>query len=221
LILSSVLLVVLLRSNPGLQPFAHTRVDSGGFRPYVAVAAGLQHNFPLPLVIRQDGQPDIKLTARFSTRPFFEVPYYDVKVGLARETWALELELIHHKLYLDNPPAEVGAFELTHGYNPILVNVVREPHGVALRLGAGILLAHPETTIRGRRFSEDGGVLGWYISGPAAQLSVSKSFDISQRLFAGLEGKIVSAWARIPVVNGSADVPNLSVHGLASVGWRF
>jgi hypothetical protein len=220
-ILSSVLLVFLLRADPQLSPLEHLGADSTEFRPYVAVGTGLQYNVPLSLVIRQSGQPDLRLTARFSTRPFFEVPYYDVKVGIARKPWAFELELVHHKLYLDNPPEEVGAFELTHGYNPLLVNVARDQRGVTFRAGVGILIAHPETTIRGRRFPEDGGILGWYICGPAGQVSVSKSFDISHRLYAGLEGKAVGAWARVPVVNGSADVPNLSVHGLASVGWRF
>jgi hypothetical protein len=220
-ILSSVLLAFLLRADPLLKPFERLYADSAGFRPYVTVGAGLQYNVPMPIVIRQTDQPDLRLTARFSTRPFFEVPYYDVKVGIARKPWAFELELVHHKLYLDNPPAEVEAFELTHGYNPLLVNVVRDQLGVAFRAGVGILIAHPETTIRGRRFPEDGGILGWYVSGPAGQISVSKSFDLSRRLFAGLEGKAVGAWARVPVVNGSADVPNLSAHGLASLGWRF
>jgi hypothetical protein len=219
--LSSVLMLLLVRADLRPDPSQLSLTQGGQVHPYVSVSAGLQYNVPLPLVIRQSGHPDLKLTARFSTRPFFEVPYYDVKVGVARRQWACELELVHHKLYLDNPPAEVEAFELTHGYNPLLMNVVRDQRGVAFRAGVGILIAHPETTIRGRRFPENGGVLGWYVSGPAGQISVSKSFDLSRRLFAGLEGKAVGAWARVPVVNGSADVPNLSVHGLASLGWRF
>jgi len=64
-------------------------------------------------------------------------------------------------------------------------------------------------------------VLSWYVSGPAAQISVSKWLDLSQHFFAGVEGKFVGAWARVPIVDGAADVPNLSLHGLASVGWRF
>jgi hypothetical protein len=150
-----------------------------------------------------------------------EVPYYDVKVGVAREPWAFELELIHHKLYLANRPAEVDTFEITHGYNPILLNVVREKWGAAFRAGAGILLAHPQSTIRGLRFPETGGILGWYVSGPAAQAGVSKWRDFGRHFFAGAEGKFVGAWARVPIVQGSADVPNLSLHGLVTVGWRF
>ena len=221
MILSAVLFGLLLQADQQLLQLEHFLPRGGEYRPYVSVGAGLQYNVPMPIVIRQTGEPDIRLTARFSTRPFFEVPYYDVKAGLAWKLWAGELELVHHKLYLDNRPPEVDTFEITHGYNPILLNVVREQSGVAFRAGAGILLAHPQSTVRGLRFPETGGILGWYVSGPAAQLSVSKWFDINRQLFAGFEGKFVGAWARVPIEQGSADVPNLSLHGLVTVGWRF
>ena len=214
-------MLLLVRANLQVLPFDHGPTLDAEFQPYVSVGTGLQYNVPLPLVIRQSGHPDLRLTARFDTRPFAEVPYYDVKVGIVRKPWAFELELVHHKLYLANRPAEVDTFEITHGYNPILLNMVRDKWGAAFRAGAGILLAHPQSTIRGLRFPETGGILGWYVSGPAAQVGVSKSWELGQRILAGVEGKLVGAWARIPIVNGSADVPNLSLHGLASVGWRF
>jgi hypothetical protein len=219
--LSSVLMLLLAQVDLQLTPFDQDLVQGARFHPYVSVGAGLQYNVPMPIVIRQSGQPDIRLTAHFSTRPFFEVPYYDVKVGISRRPWAYELELVHHKLYLDNRPPEVDTFEITHGYNPILLNAVREKWGIDFRVGAGILLAHPQSTVRGLRFPETGGILGWYVSGPAAQFGVSKSWEFGRHFLAGLEGKVVGAWARVPIVDGTADVPNLSLHGLASVGWRF
>jgi hypothetical protein len=218
---SAFAVVLLVVAGLAARPFDPGQAQPASFHPYISVADGLQYNVPLPLVIRQSGQPDIRLTARYSTRPFADVPYYDVKVGMARGPWACELELIHHKLYLDNPPSEVQWFEITHGYNPILLNAVREQWGAAFRAGVGILLAHPETTIRGLRLPENGGILGWYVAGPAAQVGVSKTWELGQHISAGVEGKLVGAWARVPIVNGSADVPNVSLHGLATVGWRF
>jgi hypothetical protein len=220
-ILSPVLLLLLVRADPQLSPFDRHIENRGKYQPYVSLSDGLQYTPPIPLIIRQTGRPDIRLTARFSTRPFADVPYYDVKVGVARRPWAYELELVHHKLYLDNRPSEVQWFEITHGYNPILLNAVREHWGVIFRVGAGILLAHPETTVRGLRYPENGGILGWYVSGPASQVSIGKVLNLGRHLFAGIEGKFIGAWARVPIVNGSADVTNLSLHGLASVGWRF
>jgi hypothetical protein len=218
---SSVLLLLVVHADHRLLPFDHYQPSVCDLRLYVSVGTGLQHNLPMPIVIRQSGQPDIRLTARFSTRPFADVPYYDIKVGVVRKLWAYELELVHHKSYLDNRPPEVDTFEITHGYNPILINVVRQQWNSGFRAGVGFVLTHPETMVRGLRFPETGGILGWYVSGPAAQLSVSKGFDLSRQLSAGIEVKVVGAWARVPIVNGSADVPNLSLHGLASVGWRF
>jgi hypothetical protein len=45
--------------------------------------------------------------------------------------------------------------------------------------------------------------------------------DLGPHFSAGVEGKVVGAWARVPVVRGNADVPNLSLHGLVSAGRRF
>lgn len=219
--LGPVLFLVLVRADLQLSPFDRNLVQGPKFHLYASVGDGLQYNVPLPIVIRQCGRPDIKLTARFSTRPFADVPYYDVRVGIARNPWAYEMELVHHKLYLDNRPPEVEAFEITHGYNPILVNVVREQWGVGFRAGAGFILAHPETMVRGLRYPEDGGILGWYVSGPAAQLGVSKYLKFGRHFSAGVEGKFVGAWARVPIAQGSADVPSLSLHALASLSWMF
>jgi hypothetical protein len=218
----SVFTVVLLAAAGfTVSPFDPGFARPARFHPYISAATGLQYNVPLRLVIRQSGQPDIRLTAHFDTRPFSEVPYYDVKVGMARSHWAFELELVHHKLYLANRPTEVDTFEITHGYNPILLNTAMEKWGIAFRAGAGIVLTHPQTTVRGLQFPETGGILGWYVSGPAAQIGVSKQLDLSPHFFAGVEGKLVGAWARVPIAEGSADVPNLSLHGLVSAGWQF
>lgn len=213
--------VLLAVAGLAVSPFDPGLVQGERFHPYLSVAAGLQYNFPMRLVIRQNGSPDIKLIARYDTKPFAEVPYYDIKLGLGRKPWAFELELIHHKLYLVNRPPEVDTFEITHGYNLLLANCVRDWAGCKLRAGAGVVIPHPQTMVRGQRFPETGGVLGWYVSGPAAQVGVGREFRFGPRFFAGLEGKTTAAYAHIPIQNGSADVPNVALHGLLSLGWRF
>lgn len=213
--------MLLVRANLQTSSFHQGSTQDAKFQPYVSVGTGLQYNVPLPLIIRQNGSPDIKLTARYDTKPFAEVPYYDIKLGMARRSWAFELELVHHKLYLVNLPPEVDTFEITHGYNPLLLNCVRDWAGFELRGGAGVVITHPQTTVRGLRFPETGGVLGWFVSGPALQVSFGREFGFGPRFFAGLEGKAVGAWARVPIVDGSADVPNVSLHALVSAGWRF
>ena len=104
---------------------------------------------------------------------------------LGRARW--ELELVHHKLYLQNPPPEVQAFQITHGFNFITLNRRWPVYGFGLRAGAGIVLAHPQTTIRGRAFPENGGAfgLGWYVSGPAAQVGLERRIRLNPRFDAG------------------------------------
>lgn len=184
----------------------------------IDVSAGSAQSLPTRLVIRQQGEPDIDFIARYRTRPLAEVPYYDVRIG--RNGW--ELELVHHKLYLENRPAEVALFEITHGYNLILANRAFTVGGFQLRPGAGIVLAHPEATIRGERFDESRGILrtGWYVSGPAAQLGFGREFPLGRHWAIAGELKATAAWARVPVPRGTADVPNLAGHALVGVGYR-
>ena len=185
----------------------------------VSVSTGSAHSFPISLIIRQAGFEDIRLTAQWETRPFADVPYYDIRV--ARGPW--ELELIHHKLYLANRPPEIAMFEMTHGYNYILANRTLNVFGIGVRTGVGFVLAHPESEVRGQRFDERNGIFwtGWYVSGPAAQLAVTQRLPFWQRWFLELETKLTGAWARVPIAGGSADVPNLAAHGLVGVGFRF
>lgn len=176
-----------------------------------------------PLRIHQDAFPDIILNGKCTTRPFEEVPYYDVRIGAdpGRARW--ELELVHHKLYLENRPPEVERFQITHGFNLITVNRRWSVFGFGLRAGAGIVLAHPETTVRGRAFPENGGAfgLGWYVSGASAQVGLEQRIRLNSRFDAGLEGKFTAAAARAPIAGGYVDIANLALHGLAGLRYHF
>ena len=182
------------------------------------VSAGSAASVPTRLVIRQQGEADLDFVARYRTRPLAEVPYYDVRIG--RGDW--ELELVHHKLYLDNRPPEVALFEITHGYNLILANLAIRLGWCDLRPGAGMVLSHPEATIRGERFDESRGILhtGWYAAGAAAQLGIGRELPLGRHWRIIGELKATAAWARVPVPRGTADVPNLAGHALVGVGFR-
>lgn len=186
------------------------------------VFMGSAYNLITPLKIRQTGYEDIKLNARYETKPLKESPYYSWRISHWKENKAWELELIHHKLYLENRPPEVEHFEITHGYNLLTINRAWE-RGLIYRLGIGVVISHPETTIRGKRFPANEGLLnhGFYISGPTAQFAVGKRLYLSKKFFATIEGKITTSYARIPVVDGKAEVPNVGLHGLFGLGYDF
>jgi hypothetical protein len=183
------------------------------------VGTGSSYSFFSPLVIRQTGFPDIRLDGKFNTEAFTEVPYYDVR--LARGDW--ELELVHHKLYLQNPPPEVQSFEITHGFNFITANHRWSLLGFDLRAGAGMVLAHPQTTIRDSVFDEHSGIfgLGFFVSGVSAQAGLGWRYRLTPSLDAGTEVKLTAAAARVPIADGSVDIANFAVHGLVSLRYQF
>ncbi len=181
---------------------------------------GIPFGFPSPLTIRQAGRPDITARARYESRPFRKPIYYGWRIGRWDGSRGWEIELLHDKLYLADKPREVDEFAISHGFNLLTVNRVWERGGLVRRAGAGAVVAHPENTIRGKALPEDGGLLGWgyHLSGPTVQAAVEKRFRARGDLFLPIEGKATASFARVPVAEGSADVPYAALHGMAGLG---
>ncbi len=186
----------------------------------VELFVGVPLGIPCPLTVRQAGQPDIAVRARYESRPFWTPIYYGWRVGRWDGSRGWELELVHDKLYLANGPPEVGEFAISHGFNLLTVNRAWERGGLVRRAGAGIVVAHPENTVRGKTLPGDGGLLGWgyYLAGPTVQAALEKRLRIRGDLFLPVEGKATASFARVPVADGSADVPRAALHGVAGVG---
>jgi len=176
---------------------------------------------PVPIVIRQQGEEDLRLTARWRTEAFAPPIYYAWRVARwsGRAAWALGL--IHHKVHLRNPPAEVHDLSVSHGYNLVALEHVRERDGWRYGVGAGAVLAHPESEVRGRRFEGNRGLLGagYYVAGPTAGVFVGRSHPEQGRLRAAAEARLTLSHARVPIAGGSAHVPNLAAHASVGLGW--
>ena len=189
----------------------------------VHAGVGGAYNLSLPLTIEQTGAPDLSLTGHYDTRAFDTPLYYVLRVERAYGNGALALELIHHKLFLTNPPDEVQDFSISHGFNVVTLQRAWSRAGVvSLRAGAGVVVAHPETTVRGQK-QPGGGWLdrGYYVSGPAAQVAFGISRPLRGRWRVGGEGKLVGARAWVPIADGTARLWHASAHLNALVGARF
>ncbi len=181
---------------------------------------GAAYNVPAHLKITQSGERDISLTARYETHAFDSPFYWALRAGRRSGDAAWELELVHDKLYLDNKPSEVQDFAMTHGFNLLTVNRAWERYGLLWRLGAGVVVSHPESTVRGRVHEESGGISGGYhLSGPTAQAAAQKRFPIGKGFFGTIESKLTASWFRIPVQDGHAEGWNFAVHGLFGLGY--
>lgn len=195
----------------------------GGAQGRVVIegALGTALNAPSPLVVQQRGYPDIRLTANYDTRPLTASPYYQVQVGLwnREATSAWVIGLLHHKLYLDNPPPEIQLFEITYGYNTLYGGRAWRKKKWVLGTGAGVVIANPLTVVRHQEEDRRGGFLSFGWAGATVYGSVQRRLNVSKKVFFGIETKVTASMAWIPVADGNARVPNLALHFLGSFGF--
>jgi hypothetical protein len=189
----------------------------------VEMLGGGAYSIATPLTIHQSDFDDIEVTAQYATHSFQPPLYYSIRLARWKDTRAWEIELVHLKLELTNKPTDVQHFEISHGYNLIMVNRVWMPKSSIFRLGAGVVIAHPENTVRKKSLDEHQGILnaGYYLAGPTVQAAVGKRFSVTPHLFVTIEGKVTGSYASIPVADGDARVPNASIHGLLGLGYAF
>ncbi len=194
--------------------------DAGG-RWAVEFHLGGALNLPLPLMIRQDGHDDLAFRSRWNTRAL-ELPLYYVGRLVNREGdrgWALDLT--HHKLYLVDPPDPVQSFAVSHGYNLLMLHRLAEHRGRRYGLGAGLVIAHPESEVRGQRLAERGGLFrsGYYLSGLTVGALASWLPARRCGLYPAAEARVTTSYARMPVARGHARVPNVALHVTVGMGW--
>ena len=181
--------------------------------------AGVVYNFPTPLVIKQNGYKDIKLTAEYETRPFetAPAPYFVWRIGKWDNDKAWELEHIHTKIYLKNKPPEVQRFQATFGYNIFTINRAWDKKDFIYRFGFGIVITHPSTIVRG----QENDYVYYNFAGFGGQAAIEKIFFQKGRFFVSSELKLTAAYAIIPVKNGEAITPNVALHATLGIGFDY
>lgn len=182
----------------------------------VQVHGGSAHNFATTLTIRQDGFPDLRYSARYSTRPLDGAPYLAVRCAWWKGSRGWEVQVLHHKLYLEDPQLPVERFEVTHGYSLVTLQRAGTVGGWEWRVGAGAVVAHPESTIRRMTV-----VTGYGLTGPSAIAGVGRLWSLGKHVIVSGETQLSAARARVHVAAGTADVPNVALHGLIGVGFSF
>jgi hypothetical protein len=186
--------------------------------------AGTAASIETRLVIEQAGQPDIEFRARYATRPFEPPLYWMFRFNWLREASRWELQLTHHKLYLENNPPEVQHFEITHGYNFLTVNRAFATRHLTWRVGAGAVIAHTESEVRGQREDNgEGGLFdrGYELAGPVLLGGAGRPLELSKRFFLTPEIQLTAAWARVSTARGHATAPNVAFHFVLGIGFLF
>jgi hypothetical protein len=181
-------------------------------------------NAPTTLKIEQDGRTTIELDAEYETRSFDLPLYWAIRFdwGMTGSRW--ELQFVHHKIYLENTTEEVESFEITHGFNMFTLNRAFDRKYAVLRVGAGVVIGHSESVVRGVHDSgHDRGIFntGYELAGPALLAGVGRSFSIYSGFFFTPEIQLSAAWARVGVADGKATTTNVALHLMLGVGYSF
>lgn len=186
-------------------------------------ALGAAASLGSTLRVEQADAPPLELDARWDTRSLEGPLYYAVRLARADARGAWALRFVHHKAYLENPTAEIERFSVSHGYNLLTLERSFAAASVDLWVGAGLVVAHPESTVRGQTLEETGGLLGggYYVTGPTAALAAGRRLRLGARFALVPEARFTLSRARVPVVGGEASAPNAAFHFLVGLEAGF
>ena len=189
----------------------------------VDALAGTSFSVPSRLSIYQSGQPTLRFTAHYSTKPLDDTPYFVVRIGLWKNNTAWLLDLIHHKLYLDNPPPEVEYFRITYGFNIVSVGRAWRKGGLVYSAGLGAVFTHASSSVRGRPYLGTGGPFnkGYTVTGASVLGGAEYRIGLGEGSYLALDGKLSVAYVQVHVSRGEAHVPNAALHLSAGVGVQF
>lgn len=177
---------------------------------------------PSSLSIRQEDHPELKFRTSWKTESFQFPLYYSYRLSRYKNGKGWELEMNHLKLRAKDLPAEVQHFSITHGFNHIWLNHALITRHFTWKIGAGVVLAHPENSVRGRKLDGNRGIngTGYYIGGPTIHTGIQRRINLAKHFFLPIEGKISFAYTHVPVEGGRARVPVVALHLLTGLGLR-
>lgn len=199
-------------------------VRLNGQRSWTAqTSVGQAYCFKTPLVIKQSGYEDIRLKADYRTQCWQFPLYYSWKIGTSNSNHGWEVELTHLKIHLQNNPPEVQSFSVSHGYNITTLNHIWDLNAIILRLGAGVVITHPESVVRDLKINQFEGLFnrGYYLSGASLQIAVEKRIYLAGNFFLSMEGKATTGIAKVLICEGHAIVPHAGLHAQIGLGYSF
>jgi hypothetical protein len=185
----------------------------------VEAFTGDAYNFRGTVDVHQDGGFSESVRADYETRGLQSPLYYMLRAGRWVEQRGWEVALLHHKLYVTNPPAGVENLSISHGFNILAVNRAFREGNWTWRLGAGPVITHAEAVIRGTEYHGP-----YRLSGVAVIAGLGHRFYLGRDPYLALEGALSAAYAK-PALSGSPGgeltVRNAALHGLFGLGHDF
>jgi hypothetical protein len=162
---------------------------------------------------------DVVLNGDYETRGFEAPLHYTVRLARWDGDRAWELQLLHHKLYLQNRPQGVEALSVSHGFNIVSINRAFASDPWRFRIGVGPVIAHPEAQIGATSY--DG---PYELAGAAVLGAIGAQFELTQKLW--IAGEIAATFGYVDVhPHGEPDlsfsIRNPALHAQVGLGYRF
>jgi hypothetical protein len=132
---------------------------------------------------------------------------------------AWEFSLMHHKIYLANPPPGVSDVSVSHGFNIVSLNRAFKTGDWTYRFGAGPVVTHAEATILGTKY--DG---PYRLAGAGLLAATGRRFHVGRSTWLAIEGAATAAYAapKLPGPReGELRVSNFALHGMLGIGHEF
>nr|WP_319399202.1 hypothetical protein [uncultured Carboxylicivirga sp.] len=175
---------------------------------------GISITSPMPLKVDQQGYERMKITAKYKTEPFSSPIYYSYRLSTFKNNKGWGIELNHLKVFLSNTNNVIQQLSVSHGYNQVYINHYISKDKYMWILGAGAVIAHPESKIRDQIYNDKGGLFndGYYLSGITSQLAIQYALIDTKHFSLPVEAKISAAYSKIPITNGNASIPIVAFH---------
>jgi hypothetical protein len=171
-------------------------------------------SLPTNVTFAQAGQPDLSATGHWSTRPWDPTWYYGGRVSAWRGDNGWGFEYLHHKIYMDDPPAGVEFFRITNGVNFFLPERLWRRHGWEFNVGAGPVLVVPVSKVRGLEYDNADGIFDsrYEFGGAGVAAGISRRLRIFPLVFGELSVQATGAYLHATIVNGHATTMNYALH---------
>lgn len=185
----------------------------------VELLIGDAYNADSHTKIKQGELGNISFTGDYETRGLESPLHYEWRIARWEDDRAWELQLLHHKIFLQNRPTGVEALSVSHGFNLLSVNRAVEHHGWHLRAGLGPVITHAEARILGTSY--DG---PYELAGAAVVIGIDRRLDLSKHCYLMGEVSGTYGYARAQP-DGTPElevtIRNPALHAQAGVGYRF
>ncbi|GFE82878.1 hypothetical protein GCM10011487_48780 [Steroidobacter agaridevorans] len=185
----------------------------------VELLVGEAYNARSTTRIEQGALGRLSTSGDYETRGLEAPFHYAWRISRWQGNSAWELQLLHHKLYLKNPPDGVDSLSVSHGFNIVSFNRAWESGGWRFRAGVGPVVTHAEANIAGTAY--DG---PYELAGAAVLVGVGHRLDLGPHFY--LLGEVSASLGWIDAhPRGDPDleigIRNPALHAELGAGYRF